>query len=647
LSNISPLHSSAREYAAAGWPVFPCLPGSKIPATENGFEAATTDIEIIDKWWAQNPDYNPACPIHQAGMSVIDLDGPAGIAAWEKLKDKHNAPDTYEVQTPRGRHLYFQGDLPSSAWAPGRERCLGEHIDTRGVGGYVLLPPAVITSYEGADAIHNGKQYRVRRNIELAPVPDWCRAALAQHLAPARATQPLESDAAGNLDRARTRLLSLIASGDVAYSGRGGNNRTYEVATELHELGLSETTAFEFLREIYNPHCSPPWGDTELAEIVANAYRYAQNEAGAFAVAPAAEVFAQALDKLPAEMKQQAPRSRFYFEDDAEQDTAKDPTWLIPEIVPDAATVLVIGATGSFKSFLTQHMLLALAAGRNFGGIKPVRFGPTFYGAHEGRNELKKSRKQAWKLVHQVSGAIPFFVAPAPHVAIMEECDEFREQIRVRLRQSRTRIAGIVLDTVAKCMVGLNENDAKDIGVFVGFCDSLRDEFECSVIALHHLGKDEQRGSRGSSALQAGFDTTLKLKRAGERSKLVQLEVVQHKDAEERETPFTFEGKKVGSTLVFQPVTIEQYKASMTADDPFTKQKVGKALQEIGAKSLEAAVSAAVLFDQLVPATQEQTTEDRERQVNAGAARLKALARGDLQAYCVRDGRELYWFLPG
>ena len=33
----------ALAYARRGWPVFPCLPGQKVPATRHGFRDATTD----------------------------------------------------------------------------------------------------------------------------------------------------------------------------------------------------------------------------------------------------------------------------------------------------------------------------------------------------------------------------------------------------------------------------------------------------------------------------------------------------------------------------------------------------------------------------------------------------------------------------
>ena len=45
------LLAAALRYAAVGWPVFPCKPDSKEPATIHGFKDATTDPAVIEAWW--------------------------------------------------------------------------------------------------------------------------------------------------------------------------------------------------------------------------------------------------------------------------------------------------------------------------------------------------------------------------------------------------------------------------------------------------------------------------------------------------------------------------------------------------------------------------------------------------------------------
>lgn len=630
-------HQAALRFAEAGIPVFPCYPNSKKPATERGFHDATTDISVIDGWWAQ-ADYNLAFSPADAGWGIIDPDGPEGEAAWAKLVAEHGPIETYTVRTPRGgRHLYFEGTLPTSAWAPGRKRCLGDHIDTRGVGSYALLPPSTF----------EGKPYYVEKDIELAPVPQWAVDRLGNSAT--RVRSAVEGvDEPANIHRARTFLRGAVGRGDVAVEGYGGNNRTYTLACDLLNLGLSAETAQQLIEEIWNPECLPPWDDAELVQIIGNAASYAQNASGAWATGSAADTFGAALDQLPAEVRSApARRSRFHFEDLDEQDNAPDPEWMIQDLIPDRSTVLVLAKSGHFKSFIVQDILMSITTGTQCFGSTPRRRGPVFYGAHEGRNEIKKARKYAWLQGHDVEreAAKGFFVAPAPFVAMHEQCEEFREQIRIRLRQGAEKIGGIVLDTAAKCMMGLDENSARDCGIFIAFCDSLRDEFECPVIVLHHNGENTEKWGRGSTALIAGFDTIIGIKRA-EDTMAVEVRALQHKDAEERKAPWTFEGRKIGPSLVFYPLDAKDYRTITHAADIFDGRKIGQALATLGAYGFAKAVTGAVLASLVLPPAEDTAPEEAMEAQNRTARALSGLARSKLSAYGTKAGREWLWHLP-
>jgi len=105
----------ALEYAARGWPVFPCQAGQKTPATAHGYRDATTDPEQITAWFAQGPRWNLAIATGAPGPDVLDVDdhGPAGngYAAFATLSRAGllDGAALY-VRTPRGGlHAYFTG----------------------------------------------------------------------------------------------------------------------------------------------------------------------------------------------------------------------------------------------------------------------------------------------------------------------------------------------------------------------------------------------------------------------------------------------------------------------------------------------------------------------------------------------------------
>lgn len=131
------LGPSALWYASIGWPVFPLLPGSKMPATKHGFKDATVDGDRIREWWTKHPESNIGLPTGVM-FDVIDIDGPEGIKSLADLGPEALGNVHGKVGTPRGFHYYVasSGDGNRVGIRPG--------IDYRGVGGYVCAPPSRI-----------------------------------------------------------------------------------------------------------------------------------------------------------------------------------------------------------------------------------------------------------------------------------------------------------------------------------------------------------------------------------------------------------------------------------------------------------------------------------------------------------------------
>ena len=156
----------ALAFADCGWPVFPCQPGQKIPATRHGFLDATTDPEQITRWFTRHPGWNLAIATGVPGPDVLDVDqhGAAGngFAAFNRLTragllDGASA----HVRTPSGGlHAYFTGTGQRNGHLP------AHHIDFRSTGGYVLTPPSQI----------DGQPYQLIKSQDGDGELDWAAA---------------------------------------------------------------------------------------------------------------------------------------------------------------------------------------------------------------------------------------------------------------------------------------------------------------------------------------------------------------------------------------------------------------------------------------------------------------------------------------
>lgn len=604
------------------------MEGGKAPAVENGFKDATTDLEQIDAWWTRNPNYNIAIEPDRVGWCVIDLDPPVGEESWSGLCSVHGAtPETFEVRTPRGgRHIYFAGSLPPTASK------LGEKIDTRGRGSYVLVPP----SYSAV----SGTSYEVSRDHEVAPLPSWVDLSVNRDRERTKAIIE-ELDTPSSVARAVACLTNAVKRSDVAVEGQGGNNRTYQIAAECLNFGLSELTAIQLISEHWNPHCIPPWSEEELESIVSNAAAYAQNERGSLGTPSAVEAFGSVLDTLDLHAPAEGARSRFYPYSEDEQDAMPEPSWLIPDLLPNEATVLLYGPSGSYKSFISLDIALTLASGTEKLGYTGQAV-EVVYAAAEGPRSVSRMRRPAWRLAHSIQGPMKFsLITDVPMVFRPEACKEFCDAIEARGLHPRL----VVIDTLARAMAGMNENDAKDAGQLIEAVEFIKRKFGCTVLVVHHSGKEGERGARGSSALFAGFDAVYEVE-AHKVAKALSLHCRKQKDADERKTPWTFEGKTVGPSLVFFETDVVAHRALTTTHDVFEPRKVGAALAELKAFGVDHGVTSYVLADKLFPATPDESPEEHQQNISRYAVQLRALAKTKLEGFVEKRGREIIWSLP-
>lgn len=206
--------------------------------------------------------------------------------------------------------------------------------------------------------------------------------------------------------------------------------------------------------------------------------------------------------------------------------------WLVDGYLPAQGFGLIYGAPSSYKSFLALDLLLHVAYGRPWHG-KPTRAGAVLYIAGEGAGGIKK-RIRAWRRHHQVADVwTPFYaIRTGLNLADPQQVAQLIEAIRAKAEAEGATFAAIAIDTVARAMVGADENDARDMGLFVAACDRIRTAIGAMILGVHHSGKDKDRGPRGSIALPGAVDCMLRVDRT-EGTPYATVIVEKQKDEEE------------------------------------------------------------------------------------------------------------------
>lgn len=169
--------------------------------------------------------------------------------------------------------------------------------------------------------------------------------------------------------------------------------------------------------------------------------------------------------------------------------------------VLDLDTLAVLyGPSGHYKSLVALDWALSVATGCIWQR-HTVRPGNVLYIVAEGALGMS-DRKKAWqhaKQVHTCGGL--HWETLAPNLM-----DETWVAALVQIVKE-IRPVLVVIDTLARSMVGGDENTSRDMGAVVAAGDKIRRAAGSCVLMVHHSGKDLSAGARGSGALRAAVDT--------------------------------------------------------------------------------------------------------------------------------------------
>jgi hypothetical protein len=211
------------------------------------------------------------------------------------------------------------------------------------------------------------------------------------------------------------------------------------------------------------------------------------------------------------------PARRIRFLPDSEFENRPPRQWLIPAILPKEGIALLYGPPGCGKSFLTMAWSLCIATGRQWLG-HPVLQGPVAYIAGEGSFGIGP-RLKAWKSFHQFSGnsGVQWF----DESLALQDAGNFNELVMAFEEDFETPPVLVVIDTLSRCSGGADENSNTDMAKVIAAADVLQQRFHCTVLIVHHAGKDRDRGPRGASSLTGNTETIIEVAPTSEGCRVV------------------------------------------------------------------------------------------------------------------------------
>lgn len=584
-----PLHDVSGGVCSCGSadPKHSASQGGKHPVHGGWQNGGLRDPGAARDAWAQRPGANIGIVTGRAsGIWVLDVDPEHGgdlklaalVGAWGPL------PETYTVRTGSGgAHYYWR--MPDFDFTTSRGQ-LPVGLDVRGNNGQVVAPPS--RSLKGA--------YLLALDAPVVDAPGW----LLRLIRPA----DLEPGRLGAVDWSASGAVALNGDRGQAYAARaveavvaqlahalpGQRNETaFRVGCRLAELvnaawsGLSGEDALAAYMGAAQ-HCDVDGGfpQSEALEVLNKAVRHVGGRAaelpvadhlgtivdwtpptdfehavqGAAQVAGAVATVGEVEDPFEAAVRTEMGRLMVREEaakrlraagavrtdfdavalDDVGLAAIPQPPQLIAKWLDMDCVARVNGPSGHGKSFVVLDIGACVATGIAWHG-RQVNSARVCYVLAEGARGMAR-RAQAWYRRHGVGSTGITFV-PRPVQITGPEWEAFKAWC------VRREFGLVIFDTQARNTVGVDENDATEMGLIIKGVDEVKVATGACVMLVHHRGLRGDQG-RGSSAVRGALDTELDVSRQGTT---VTLKSTKQKDGSDPE-PIRFTMNELESSVV-------------------------------------------------------------------------------------------------
>ena len=549
----------ALRYEAMGLAIVPATRGDKKPAVPwEEFQRCRPSRAQIEAWLS-TAEYG-AYDFDGFGMVtgrvslnifLVDADMSPGKQGEETLDDLQmlhgDLPHTWTGRTGGGgKHFFFKA--PPGFRVKTGQNVLGPHVDTRGEGGFAMLPPSKHPSgrdYEwviGCDP----------NSVEIADAPGWLLELVEDK-------EPSAANGAGQRSKPNG-------------GSPGGEFDSWGKRTDGREEYMRDLVWARLIEERRNN--SEPPTEARLEEMVRDAWAVFQRKCRARGVSLDADgrgekemrrKFRRGVKRWDTRIASEAskPKPAGSWEDNARwgetegstqssapqatriatvsfytlltEDVVEEPDYIEPDFAGPGGFVLIAGPPKAQKSLLVQEMLVSCATGGKFlidifNVPKPLK---VFYLQAEMNRKLLRKRARIFKFLTTDQRELlkTNFIASERFRMILNE-----DGVKVAVETIRSAFPNdppdiIAIDPLANLFDGENESDNTQLMRFLlGRLEVIRQKVNplACIVLVHHsrkasaedMGKDPFAAIRGAGSLRGYYDSAIAMFKKSEKGKI-------------------------------------------------------------------------------------------------------------------------------
>lgn len=506
------LEAAALRYASNGWAVFPlygiidgrcecgtnCGSPGKHPRVSGGLHDATTEEMRINAWWKRWPNANIGVRTGlESGLYVIDLDNKRsvdlgnGILVSEgenSLKGQESVigrlPETLtQITGSGGSHLIFRYPMdPSTPTIPentfGNRAGILPSVDTRGDGGYIVVPPSLHPS---------GNRYRwVEEDQPIASIPrSWISWLQEAQNKPSKHSLDLD-----------------IPSDFQVQAGEGRHDWLFRMGSKLRgQHGLPEMALYGALQSYNLSVLRPPLQQREVEHIVESVTKFE----------PSIQFDRMATEgEIPPLLEaEDLAISLIDFINEEPQEFKP----LVSRLLNSGEAMIIGGPPNVGKTWAVMDMMLGISSGTEFALHYHCSPGTVLFIDEEG------SKRGDWERFHmllagrEVSSAADFPIFTKIDSGI--RLDSERGVAALSRLIERYRPAAVFMDSLVRVHGG-EESNNRAMAEFFRITKRLMITYETAFVFTHHIRKpgkdvadDPSHMLRGASDIQGFPDSIL------------------------------------------------------------------------------------------------------------------------------------------